>query len=476
MDRRRFLRSAALSTAAGVGARLVGASSRPIHTIDLTVHTDQRLGAIPTDFVGLGYEISSIATSGLLSAANRVYVELVRQLGTRGVIRIGGNTSDYSSFAARSTAVSAPKHTLINQAGLRDLAGFLDATEWSLIWGLNLGNGSVDDAVTEARAVAHAVGDRLLAFEIGNEPDLYVHEGHRPRYSYEQYLTEYRRYKSALRAALPRVGFAGPDAAGATDWVERFATDEGHDLRLLTHHYYREGQNPASTADKLLRPDPKLVAMLDRMRAASTSSGVPYRICETNSFSGGGRPGVSDTFAAALWALDYLCVLAWHGADGVNMETGINQLDFISSYSPIADDQHGHYRAAPEYCGMLAFAEGYRGERIAASYDAGAVDLTAYATVDAHGSATLVIVNKDEGTDADIRIAAKSEAGNARVIWLSAPSLDSKAGVTLGGSAVEQDGRWHGHFENVRVSDGFCRVHVSPASAAIVKLEGGSIG
>jgi hypothetical protein len=476
MNRRRFLRSAALSTAAGVGARLVGASSRPIHTIDLTVHTDQRLGAIPTDFVGLGYEISSIATSGLLSAANRVYVELVRQLGTRGVIRIGGNTSDYSSFAARSTAVSAPKHTLINQAGLRDLAGFLDATEWSLIWGLNLGNGSVDDAVTEARAVAHAVGDRLLAFEIGNEPDLYVHEGHRPRYSYEQYLTEYRRYKSALRAALPRVGFAGPDAAGATDWVERFATDEGHDLRLLTHHYYREGQNPASTADKLLRPDPKLVAMLDRMRAASTSSGVPYRICETNSFSGGGRPGVSDTFAAALWALDYLCVLAWHGADGVNMETGINQLDFISSYSPIADDQCGHYRAAPEYYGMLAFAEGCRGERVAVSYDAGVMDLTAYATVDAHGSSTLVIVNKDEGTDADIRIAAKSEAGNARVMWLSAPSLDSRTGVTLGGAAVEQDGRWRGHFENARVGDGICRVHIPAASAAIVKLESGSIG
>jgi hypothetical protein len=449
--------------------------------MDLTVHPDQSLGSIPADFMGLGYEISSVATPGLLSAANRVYVELVRRLGARGVIRIGGNTSDYSSFAARSTAVSASKHALINQAGLRDLAGFLDATGWSLIWGLNLGNGSIDDAVTEARALADAVGDRLLAFEIGNEPDLYVHEGHRPRYSYEQYLAEYRRYKSAVRAALPRVAFAGPDAAGATDWVERFATDEGHDLRLLTHHYYREGQNPASTADKLLRPDPKLAAMLDRMRAASQSSGVPYRICETNSFSGGGRPGVSDTFTAALWALDYLCVLAWHGADGVNMETGINQLDFISSYSPIGDDQHGHYRAAPEYYGMLAFAEGCRGERVAASYDAGAVDLTAYATVDAHGSPTLVIVNKDEGTDADVRIAAKSiaakyGAGNARVMRLSTPSLDSKTGVTLGEAAVEQDGRWHGRFENARVIHGICRVHVSAASAAIVKLEGGTIG
>ncbi len=474
MDRREFLRNAAFGAcAAGSPAWLAGESAARTATrrIDLAIDGNQRLGSIPVDFMGLGYEISSVATPGLLSASNRVYVGLVRRLGERGVIRIGGNTSDYSSFAPHATAVSAPKGTKINEAGLRDLAGFLDATGWSLIWGLNLGNGSVDDAVTEARAVAHAAGDRLLAFEVGNEPDLYVHEGHRPRYSYDQYLAEYRRYKSAVRAALPHVGFAGPDAAGATGWVERFAADEGHDLRLLTHHYYREGQNPTSTADKLLRPDPKLAAMLDRVRAASTSSGVPYRICETNSFSGGGRPGVSDTFAAALWALDYLCVLAWHGADGVNMETGINQLDFISSYSPIGDDQHGHYRAAPEYYGMLAFAEACHGERVAVSYDAGAVNLTAYATVDADGTTALVIVNKDEGADAEIRIAAKSEAGSARVMRLSAPSLDSKSGVTLGGAAVEQDGQWRGRFETVRVIHGICRVRVPAVSAAIVKLK-----
>jgi hypothetical protein len=212
--------------------------------------------------------------------------------------------------------------------------------------------------------------------------------------------------------------------------------------------------------------------MLDRMRAASRSSGVPYRICETNSFSGGGRPGVSDTFAAALWVLDYLCVLAWHGADGVNMETGINQLDFISSYSPISDDRHGHHHAAPEYYGMLAFAEACRGERVAVSYDAGAVNLTAYGTVDADGTTALVIVNKDEGTDADMRIAGKSGATHARVQRMSARSLDSRAGVTLGGAAVGQDGQWRGRSESTRVIHGVCRVHVPAASAAIVKLEG----
>ncbi|HEY3990232.1 MAG TPA: glycosyl hydrolase family 79 C-terminal domain-containing protein [Acidobacteriaceae bacterium] len=435
------------------------------------MHPTQRLGAVPPDFMGLGYEISSVATAGLLSASNRSYVKLVRQLGTRGVIRVGGNTSDYSSFSAGAVAVSAPKATVINEARLKDLAGFLEATEWSLIWGLNLGNGGVEDAVAEARAVAGAAGSRLLAFEIGNEPDLYVHEGHRRGYSYEQYLQEYRRYKAAVRAAVPHAAFAGPDAAVATGWVERFAADEGHDLRLLTHHYYREGQSPASTSDKLLRPDPRLAAMLDRMRAASKSSGIPYRICETNSFSGGGRPGVSDTFAAALWALDYLCVLAWHGAGGVNMETGINQLGFISSYSPIEDDQHGHFHAAPEYYGMLAFAEGCRGERVAVSYDAGSIDLTAYATVDANGAPTAMIVNKDATANVQMRIAAGSKTGRARVLRLTAPSLDSKTGVTLGGAAVAPDGRWSGDYEDAPVTNAVSSVRVPAGSAVLIKIE-----
>src|SRR6185437_4862345 len=115
------------------------------------------------------------------------------------------------------------------------------------------------NAVDEARAVAAIAKGKLLAFEIGNEPDLFAHEGHRPHgYSYENYLADYRRFKSALRAALPGVPLAVPDVAGDNEWVRRFAEDEGSDLKLLTHHYYRGGAgNPASTLDLLLNPDPK---------------------------------------------------------------------------------------------------------------------------------------------------------------------------------------------------------------------------
>jgi hypothetical protein len=141
---------------------------------------------------------------------------------------------------------------------------------------------------------------------------------------------------------------------------------------LLTHHYYREGQNPSSTIEKLLGVDPKLQPQLDKLRAASQSCGRPYRICEVNSFSGGGRPGVSDSMAAALWVLDYMFMLAANGCSGVNMETGVNHRDFISSYSPIGDDEHGHYTAKPEYYGMLAFSLGGKGRLLKTEMDAGA--------------------------------------------------------------------------------------------------------
>lgn len=444
--------------------------AEPGKRVEIRIDSERRLGAIPVDFMGLGYEISSVSTPGLLSASNRNYVALVRRLGARGVIRIGGNTSDYSAYSAKAKAAAAPKATLVNANALQDLGGFLDATGWSLIWGLNLGNGNVEDAVTEARAVARAVGERLLAFEVGNEPDLYVHEGHRRSYSYDTYLREYRRYKIAVRDALPHAAFTGPDAAVQTEWVERFAEDEGRDLRLLTHHYYREGQNPRSTAEKLLNPDPKLSAMLERMQTASWKAGVPYRICETNSFSGGGRPGVSDTFAAALWVLDYLCVLAWHDASGVNVETGVNQLDFVSSYSPIADDQQGHYTAPPEYYGMLAFAEGCRGDRVAAHYDAEELNLTAYASSAADGMCSIVIINKDT-VDAEAQITLNLGLHDPRVLRLTAPSLASRSNVTLGETAVEPDGSWHGRYQPLHTAGGACVLQIPSASAAIVRMK-----
>jgi hypothetical protein len=83
--------------------------------VRVVVDPQTRLGRIPADFMGLGYEISSVSESGLLSGSNQGYVQLVRALSPQGVIRIGGNTSDYATWLANGPAVSSPKATVVDR-------------------------------------------------------------------------------------------------------------------------------------------------------------------------------------------------------------------------------------------------------------------------------------------------------------------------------------------------------------------------
>ena len=450
----------------------VSGAARAAGPVSVRVHADRTLATVPEDYMGLGFEISSVAVPGLLSAHNRTYVRLVEKLGRQGVIRIGGNTSDFSRYDAHGTAVSAPKATVVTEANLRELKSFVDAIGWKLIWGLNLGDNKLDNAVEEARAVATIMGDRLLALEIGNEPDLFGRAGHRPAdYNYDSWLRDFRRYKQAVRAVLPHAPFAGPDLAGAADWMTRFAKDES-DIALLTAHHYITGQaNPAATMDTMLAANPKYDEVLARFQAASKAAGKPWRMCETASFSGGGKQGVSDTFAAALWALDYLFVLAEHGCAGVNMETGVNHLGWISHYTPIGDDGHGNYSAAPEYYGLLAFAQMPKGDVLAVECQASGIDLTAHA-VKAGNEICMALINKDQHQDAEVAIATGGPVRVSRLMGLSADSVAATDGIMLGGAAVGGNGRWSGRSTRIRAqASDTAQLHIPAASATLVWVE-----
>jgi hypothetical protein len=281
------------------------------------------------------------------------------------------------------------------------------------------------------------------------------------------WLADYRRYKAAIRAVLPRVAFAGPDLAGATDWMEQFERQES-DIALLTAHHYITGQaNPAATFETLLAEERKYQPSLTRFQAAAKAAGKPWRMCETASFYGGGKAGVSDTFAAALWALDYLFVLSKYGCAGVNMETGVNHLGRISYYTPIGDDLHGRYSAAPEYYGLLAFAQAAKGDIVAAVCEAGGVNITAYAVRQSASELCLVLINKDQNSDATVALKGVA-AGQMRVMRLTAPSPSAMSGITLGGAAVDGEGKWSGKNEKVRLAGG---LSMPAASAALVWLE-----
>ena len=94
------------------------------------------------------------------------------------------------------------------------------------------------------------------------------------------------------------------------------------------------------------------------MSAPAHALGAKLRVGEMNSVSCSGAPGVSDTFASALWALDILFHLAQEGVDGVNFHTFVK-----AYYRPFYFSQvNGRWSAnvAPMYYGMLAFARAAR--------------------------------------------------------------------------------------------------------------------
>jgi len=440
--------------------------------VTIQVYPDSNSGQISPDFIGLGYETSAAAQTDFFSAKNVKMIQLYRNLSHRGLIRIGGNVSDHTVYVPNgaSTPNSEGGVTIINNKSLVDLGDFARATGWKVMWGLNSGTGTKEEAAVEAAAVSSALQDRLQSFQIGNEVDLHREFGGK----YDAYYSSYRDYKAALRTALPDAPISGPDCAHDIDWAAQFAKDEGSDIKLLTCHYYRGGAgSKEANLATLLKNDDSLDADLSTLNIVSQTSGVPYRINETNSYWGGGQLGVSDTFGSALWCLDYMFKLASNGCSGVNIETDINQLGFISHYSPIVHDDAGNCSVQPDYYAMLAFAMSGQGNLIKVDLTKDDINLTSYASSDDSGSIWVTVINKDLSRDAKVNVTLPDGYRSGKAYWLTAPSVGSLDDVTLAGSEVNDSGTWSPKsIENLKIENGSTSVLVAHASAVLLHLSG----
>ena len=447
-----------------------------LHTTAVTIRVDTTVTQeISPDFIGFGYETSAVAQAGYFSPENRELVRLYRNLSCHGLIRIGGNISDHARYEPNgvSAAHTEKQTTLINHVDLVALAGFARETGWQVMWGLNLGTGSSEQAAGEAAAVEASLGASLQCFQIGNEVDLQSNYDRKFK-DFDAYHAAYISYQQAIQKKTSGVPFSGPDVAGNLVWFRSFAQQESSHIKLLTFHYYRTGaHHPKATISTLLAPDTGWDKRLDTLAQVSLKRGVPYRINEVNSFSGGGKPGVSDVFASALWCLDYMFSLASKGCNGVNMETDINQLGWISHYSPIIHDAAGHCSVRPEYYGMLAFSWAGTGQLVKTDISKGDINLSAYATKGGRdkGAMWVTVVNKDLANDGQVKIQLPSGYGKGLVFRLKAPSVSSKGPVTLGGTAVAADGSWTpGPPGKIVVKENNVQLTVPHTSAVLVRF------
>ena len=197
---------------------------------------------------------------------------------------------------------------------------------------------------------------------------------------------------------------------------------------------------------------------------------MPLRVGETNTASRGGKAGVSDSFASALWAVDYLFTVAELGVEGVNFHAYFR----CGGYTPVCWDARTGYRPLPIYYGLLLFKAVGGGRPLPVTCET-AANLAAHAVLAADGSLRVILVNKERDRPVRVRFEGRPADRTATLLRLSAPSLESTTGIMLGGAAVQADGTWRsGGLETIRADGKTFEVTVPAASAVVVVLAKGA--
>ncbi|UWZ85871.1 hypothetical protein [Occallatibacter riparius] len=509
ITRRRFVANAALAVAAGT----LRAQTNNAAQATLDIPAEANGAHMPEDFVGLSYEVQQLTDVAFFSPANTGLIEQCKALATHGVLRLGGNTSEFGWFKATPES-QEPEHPhtrevegepkaqyyAVTPEAIRNLAEFLKATGWSCLYGIGMGTNTPERAAAEAEFVAKTLGAGLQYFQIGNEADLFRNHLRDPNtWGVKAYLEEWLALARAVAAKVPNAKFGMPDVAASVDWLPQIAEawpsiQNPPRVTRLTHHYYFGGPatNPNVNIPNLLKPATMARVQKDADMAAGAAKkmGVGVRMTEGNTCYRGGKPGVSDVFAAALWAADYALLLAWNGYSGVNLHggTGKSVANSVGGFLPgdvmlkdqgktaeeIATHPHPFYTpigtfgdkyALEPVAHGLKFAGAFAGgtfvrSDLTAKLQAAGVNATAYAVKRAGGAVSAIILNKDLEKDVSVTLdVAGARNGAVKTETLQAAAIDSREAHIVRGNQAGRlnDGKYTiavPHASGVRVTIG----------------------
>lgn len=409
---------------------------------------------IPSGFIGFSIEYPSLfAYSGVNSAVlNPTFIRLVRELNPSGspVIRFGGDTTDWTWWPVRGVRKPPGIRYALTRKWLEVTRATGLAMGAHLILGINLEAGSATVAQAEARAFLRGIGRSLIAgLELGNEPEVYGrldwytnHAGvgvlGRPaRYDFHSYLRDY----AAISSVLPRnVPLVGP-ASGSPSWTADLSryVEANPRVGIITLHRYPlhrcftvRGESTYPTIPNLLAPMASSGPAVSLQAAVHVahSHGLALRSDELNSVACGGKRGVSDTFASALWVLDTLFNMARVGVDGVNIHTFRTAVYQPFSFTHSSRGWRAH--VAPMYYGMLMFARAApTGSRLLPTYPASSQALRIWATRAPDGIVRVAVINDSPTGTLVLAVRPSRVTGAATLERLTAPALRSTTGVTI---------------------------------------------
>ncbi|MGB8847834.1 MAG: hypothetical protein WCC73_19300, partial [Terracidiphilus sp.] len=460
VSRRQFLATTALSFAA---TRLCAQNRKQIQ-VNLAIPAETAGAHIPADFVGLSYEVKELEDPAFFSPKNAALIRAFQAVSSRGVLRLGGNTGEFAWWKPTPDSpepthphtrevVGEPKaqYYAVTPEAVRNLAAFLEETGWTCLYGINMGTNTPARAAEQAEFAAKTLGDHLQYFQIGNEVNLFGRHLRDPRtWTAQAYLAEWLTLARAIAARVPSARFGMPDVDSNISWLPEIADAWGSvqnppHVTTLTHHYYFGGppSNPEVNIPNMLKPASmaKVQGMADTATASARQMGIRVRMTEGNTCYRGGKPGVSDVFAAALWAADYSLLLAANNYSGINLHGGTSAViasglggvmfgdevlkDQGATPEQIATHPHPYYAPIASFGSDCVLEPVAYGLKFAGSMSGGAfikadlssqlqaagINATAYAATLAGGQTSVIVLNKDLENDLALRLdfgAAKS--------------------------------------------------------------------
>ncbi|KAL5327447.1 hypothetical protein ACEPPN_005143 [Leptodophora sp. 'Broadleaf-Isolate-01'] len=323
--------------------------------------------------------------------SNNLLNNLGNFTGTKPHIRVGGNTQDYALYnASLKAAVNgtynnarSPDYPTTIYIGPSFFDSYNTFPDTKYVHGFNLGLGGNNSAGwqtlldTVPLACKALGGDKLLWWEYGNEPDLFSTSAQGPvrppGWHESQYVAQWLNGTRAISGQLEKYcpellggekyGYLAPSFAGTNSrlkpvltWQDGLNVDG--DVKIFSSHNYIGGATqPGVTLQGTLMNHTKTVlsiaSQVNVSNHLSLPSSIPFILGETNSLYNQGKPGLSNSFGAALWGLDFNLYCAAVGIRRVHMHMGTDYR--YAAWQPVATNKTS-IGTKPPYYGQVAAA------------------------------------------------------------------------------------------------------------------------
>ncbi|GLB45264.1 putative glycosyl hydrolase family 79 C-terminal beta domain [Lyophyllum shimeji] len=476
-------------------------------------------------FFGFSIEMS-VLTQIMGKNASHIQVPFLNLMGqiqqrAGGVhIRMGGNTQDFAYWVenipnghATSKEKSDPKNPTLTPAVLySDELFYLAANISSLVnvrWYLGIPFNDTNWRLTIAEKGQAILGDHLIGLQAGNEPDYYLGHGHRTEpYGPNEYSNEFAALIKAVEDN-PRIPIKnmliGPSLATGP-WTPEMLFDTGYldrfkdSLCMVTMEHYPSNNcfvqfnvgsyvDPQETFPSFLNHNAALNLVQPYRHSSDLARGIgkPFVMFETNSATCGGLPGISDSFGAGLWALDYGLTMAAANFSGALLHVGGQNVYYNPFTAPPTNQSSFHqWTVGAVYYSVIIVAEIFGKSNVSQVVDTSnnGIYAPSYAIYDNGQLSKVALFNfMDDPSGAhDITGTITVDGGQVpQQVWVKyflASSVSVKTNLTWAGQTYgnkfQVDGRPKGELNITTIpcdtAQNQCRVPLKAPSFALVFL------